>query len=106
MFYFTMHQVAGHRRPGVPCRPTNRKKNCCSIWVVPPGIENIRGCRIDLELERVTAFDTRAKGTIMGIHISLGNRRRNDRYDRHDRYDRSDRYDRYDNRYRRDRYHR
>ncbi|MEN3267810.1 MAG: hypothetical protein V7646_4704 [Pseudonocardia sp.] len=33
----------------------------------------------------------------MGIHISLGNRRRNDRYDRSDRYD---------NRYSRDRYHR
>jgi hypothetical protein len=65
--------------------------------VIPAGIENIRGCRTDLELERVTAFDTRTKGTIMGIHISLGNRRRNDRYDRSDRYD---------NRYRRDRYHR
>jgi hypothetical protein len=36
----------------------------------------------------------------MGIHISLGNRRRNDRYDR------SDRSDRYDNRYSRDQYHR
>jgi hypothetical protein len=63
-------------------------------------MEIFRGCRPVLELERVTAFDSRTKGTIMGIHISLGNRRRNDRYDR------SERYNRNDNRYRSDRYHR
>jgi hypothetical protein len=63
-------------------------------------MEIFRGCRPVPELERVTAFDTRTKGTIMGIHISLGNRRRNDRYDR------SERYNGNDNRYRSDRYHR
>jgi hypothetical protein len=95
MFHFTVHRVADVEDDAYYAHRQARRKYC-SIWVVPPGIGFIRGCRGNLRVERRTAFQPKWKGTSMTagkIGVAVANRQR---YDRHDRYrhDRN-RHDRY-----------